>query len=237
MRKCKHEVIVTTFGTAEAYLGEDHGATSRQCSKSFGCGATLSLGASNDGSETVQIEIRAAELRSLSEAKIAERWGWEDHSDGADGDASDMQSGYVSGYLAAEMATHDDRETRDAMAWPWDPTRPIAGQYEKWFDRIADGIAAEIAKPSSVAEQIEPHPDTLDQPLRSWPPNTGTPGMATDDEIISEIAASPPREPIVQHAESLFGPVLPPDPDDVCLIDSLPEPVSIDDLFDKSGGE
>ena len=52
----------------------------------------------------------------------------------------------VAGFLARELVTHDDRETRDLSAWPWDPSRPIAGQYEEWL--------AEVGPPTDPATKF-----------------------------------------------------------------------------------
>lgn len=98
------------------------------------------LGPANDDSEAVQVEIRAAELEQGSGGATSrdERSGWEQHP--WPGPVNNPEHQYLSmrgwvasrhaGYLARELATHDDRENRDADAWPWDPSRPVAGQYE-----------------------------------------------------------------------------------------------------------
>lgn len=38
-------------------------------------------------------------------------------------------------------------------AWPWDPTRPVAGQYEEWVARIAEQTRHDVA--ASVARHAE----------------------------------------------------------------------------------
>lgn len=98
------------------------------------CNVQLSLGPSNDAG--CEVEIRAASLSSdpLETGTHEENSDWWAHpNDERDADATFQ----TAGYLARELATHDDRETRDADAWPWDVSRPVAGQYEEWIVRTA----------------------------------------------------------------------------------------------------
>jgi len=92
-----------------------------------------------------EIEIRAAELEDASLrawnggvpgiAITVERWGWIDHSCQADviNMPDDDFPAWHAGFLAREMRTHAQRDDRDRDAWPWDPTRPVAGQYGEWL--------------------------------------------------------------------------------------------------------
>lgn len=51
------------------------------------------------------------------------------------------------GWLARELVTHDDRNERDRDAWPWDPSRPIAGQYEQLIRApLTDAERAEVTR-------------------------------------------------------------------------------------------
>lgn len=124
MRKCEHK---TAFAV---WLGDN--TTNAASFYACVCGAigVRSLGPSNDEPEAVRVEMRAAELEHREEwAPISwdEAHGMNIHSGFARGN-SPMSSGHYSGLIARELSTHDDRETRDASAWPWDPTRPIADQ-------------------------------------------------------------------------------------------------------------
>lgn len=127
-RKCRHSLPEITF---RPDISLD-GPFSMRCP----CGAQLSLGPSNDEPAEVKVEMRAAELDAWwsrdalghEEFNVSEADGWMEHA-GAEGDPSG-NGGVVAGWLARELATHDDRATRDADAWSWDPKRPVAGQYE-----------------------------------------------------------------------------------------------------------
>ncbi len=150
-KRCRHARTSTIWHQVE---GANAIAVARRCTK---CRVRLSLGPSNDAMDEVQVEIRAVELL----AKIvkvkqfsSEQFGWEDHVDcGYDPLATDMDSiGYLSGWLARELATYDDRETRDADAWAWDPSRPVAWQYEEQLASSARGLA-ELERLQRVREE------------------------------------------------------------------------------------
>lgn len=112
---------------------------------------TRSLGPSNDVG--CEVEIRAAERAGDASVRfVGERWGWDLHEDKGRVDSRFEHywidsPGVMAGWLAREIATHDDRETRDATAWPWDPTRPVAGQYEEWL--------AEVGHPTDPSTKFE----------------------------------------------------------------------------------
>ena len=102
------------------------------------------FGPTNDAS--VQSEIRAAELEAwavvdeldLPAAGALEHEcdGWLMHCRGGDllGPlAHTVRSAVDAGWLACEMSRHEERGERDAGAWTWDPTRPVAGQYAEWL--------------------------------------------------------------------------------------------------------
>ena len=104
------------------------------------CDAQLALGPSNDAG--CEVEIRAAWLEHVARTERHaptvgftrnEDFGWDEHQHPAAYAHSAHIDKRLSGYLARELFTHDDLESRDATAWPWDPTRPIAGQYEEWL--------------------------------------------------------------------------------------------------------
>lgn len=87
----------------------------------------------NDKPKAVQIEIRAAEIAvELTSGNpvctVYERGGLGAYAAGC----TPSSRGHA-GWLAREIMTHNDREYRDADAWPWDPSRPVAGQYEEWL--------------------------------------------------------------------------------------------------------
>lgn len=142
-RKCEHMRASYTFRDAPARhgfyntewapdFGYDDDVTGAKCDS---CGATLPLGPSNDDSDAVRVEIRAAEIAASKRGEPgylrgeSEVSGWTDHW--MCGDLMDEEPWeWAAGWISREISTHDDREARDAPAWPWDPTRPLAGQYE-----------------------------------------------------------------------------------------------------------
>lgn len=139
-KRCKHELAKITLRdgtTRPGFIRSD--VLSAKCDD---CGEQLSLGESNDEPVAVKIEMRAAELEpiwglklmsTLIERSQGEIDGGDCHSMHALGETrgGDYPATLDAGWLAREMATHDDREARDrdASAWPWDPTRPLADQY------------------------------------------------------------------------------------------------------------
>lgn len=157
------------------------------------CGSRFSLGESNDVPAEVQIEMRAAELDYSRRAERAmETFGYVAHRDHLT-PSIDIER---AGWLAREMATHNDRETRDATAWPWDPSRPVAGQYEAWeYERHR------AAEPDCRDEdEDDPPADHDDIPIRAGAPEAIglTPrqlreqtaaGVAAEDEIREHLRA------------------------------------------------
>lgn len=144
-KACKHDAAIYTWR-------ENHvGPVASQCSPVFGCGATLSLGPSNDDGSSVKVELRSAELDAwyiADDLPVIQETGWSEHEiDGwgahcSRGDlvgplADLIRPEFDAGWLACEMTMHEIHEERDAHAWPWDPTRPLAGQYEEW-ERAAE---------------------------------------------------------------------------------------------------
>lgn len=99
------------------------------------CELELSLGPSNDESDAVHLEMRAAVLEDTDHwgplhVSIRERWGIEDHhrDDSSDGDEYVSTDEYLAGWLSSELESHDVSAIRDASAWAWDISRPIAAQ-------------------------------------------------------------------------------------------------------------
>ena len=89
------------------------------------CGArgVLSLGLSNDSNPEHADEIHAAQWLAVAETRYS---GLGVRTPYADGD----------GWIALEF---------DGDGWPWDPTRPLAGQYEEWEASQRRAIAGEAA--------------------------------------------------------------------------------------------
>src|SRR5689334_21882194 len=82
----------------------------------------------DDGAGRVAIDMRAANMDYGDSVLWTddELRGWDIHGEGDD--AYPTNDGEACGYLARELATHDDRDDRDADAWPSSVVRPIADQ-------------------------------------------------------------------------------------------------------------
>jgi len=146
--RCKHAAAVHTWRDGEIVAS--------RCSPTLGCGEQLPLGPANDDGDEAQIEIRAAYLAAEMNdpGTIAENNAWWSHPNRDDDDPWS-----TAGYLARELATHDVSDQRDANAWPWDPTRPVAGQYEEQL----------VAEPGSVLPYEGARPDPLESALHTSP--------------------------------------------------------------------
>jgi hypothetical protein len=80
--------------------------------------------------EAVEIEKRATEIAAGACRSWREKSGILEHPESYPLNPS---TSYWSGWLSSEIATPDERATRDADAWPWDPSRPVDWQYEEWI--------------------------------------------------------------------------------------------------------
>lgn len=171
------------------------------------CGTAFPLGPSNDEPASVQVEILAAEVGQSPD--VWRRYMDLDADIEADlvrlvgvgnplglgalspdaqhvhmsplpaaWTASDIAC-YWSGWLALEMSSHDGHEARDAAAWPWDVTRPIAeqeGEIARTIDltaNVLEGIGDEFGNvyeddhaPPSVDPVLQAAAMTVGQRLR-----------------------------------------------------------------------
>lgn len=172
MKRCEHDLTLLRFrdGSERHGLGLTVELTelnkpdflSARCEN---CDFQLSLGPSNDEPAEVQVEMRAAEIERVSAEEIGappvgftanEDFGWDMHMAPAEYTHSVHFAKRAAGYLARELATHDDRETRDADAWPWDPSRPIAEQQDEIADNtpMRAGAASYVGRtPKQIREQ------------------------------------------------------------------------------------
>lgn len=124
-KRCRHTILEVTKNA-------DCQTVALRCKA---CGVQLSLGASNDEPGAVLIEMRAAELEDTEhwgpiDVSNRERWGIEDHQrdDSSDDHGYALTGEYIAGFLSAEIESHGSSATRDASAWSWDISRPIAEQ-------------------------------------------------------------------------------------------------------------
>lgn len=108
------------------------------------------LGPANDSDPNVQIEIRAAAELFITDA---EWYGWLARKNGHEEGILEFGSDWQAGWLAGEMAMFEIAmfEHYERDAWPWDPSRPVAGQYEEW--RAAADIAALEAVEAKLSEE------------------------------------------------------------------------------------
>lgn len=131
--------------------------------------AAPSLGPSNDDSPAVQIEMRAAELEETEHweprrVMTREGWGYLDHlSPGAEPAEDDHASNqdWLAGWLSGELERFDDRDQRDATAWTWDISRPLA---EQLAETAADDAAADALAPAPVRCDWHPEHGADDMP-------------------------------------------------------------------------
>ncbi len=159
--KCKHT------GRAVAILGVDVEAYAcRECDAV----GVRSVGRANDeGNSYVQEEIEAAQIADDPMLAAREdgyfsgyRAGWLAHQ--GDCDPGDVGISWRAGWLASEMAQVDQTTARhlnhDPLAWPWDPTRPIAGQFGEHLRAALAAAGREMHVPPTDAKEQE-HQDML----------------------------------------------------------------------------
>ncbi len=161
--------------------GESRRIFSARC---YVCGAWLPLGPASDDTETVRVEMRAAELEpiwSLKLTSITIRRS-RDEVDGANyhwrTNGGDYLPSVAAGWLARELATHDDREQRDRDAWPWPVDQPIEGPYEDADPDLQAGgpalnlkeILADIDPPLTVTIDSDSTPAAQINGLCDAPP-------------------------------------------------------------------
>jgi hypothetical protein len=124
--RCKHQPIHHGWsGSGYWYEAPYLTRADADASVCATCGAWLSLGPSNDSSEAVRIEIRAAELaRHLADADALCDWTFGDAALGSDEERrgwsiaeSNMQhhsNQWLAGHLARVIATHADTSEEGA---------------------------------------------------------------------------------------------------------------------------
>lgn len=118
MKRCKHRLrrfeTAVVYGRHRALLAcvsFGPGWTSvpgqHRCDS---CGEIIPLGPSNDAGEAVEIEIAAAWLAGHRSLDGCEQCGWEAHRCDYAFAPSDVhdQSDFQAGYLAREIATHEE---------------------------------------------------------------------------------------------------------------------------------
>lgn len=116
MKRCKHYVA----GRYKRYEFDKVSGRSVVTHRCFGCSNQLPIGPSNDEPESVQVEIRAAELSlgrdTLNVCKGCEACGWFAHREsdtyapGIICRSERHRRGFCAGYLAREIAMHDTEE-------------------------------------------------------------------------------------------------------------------------------
>lgn len=228
-KKCKHVGKDLQFG-----YGEARQIMSARCVE---CGEWLPIGPSNDEPEAVRIEMRAAELEETEYWKparvlTAERWGWEDHGDpestAEDEEEYTATSQWAAGWLSGELERFE-REICDVDTWSWDPTRPVAGQYDEWLAAQSwscpvdsmecqirrrctnkcgrlDGMSAdEVAAMFAAAEAVDPNDPTLIEVDGPLPSAACLDTIAAQNPIREPDTAPPDRLAACAGCEVLFG--------------------------------
>lgn len=123
-----------------------------------------SLGPSNDDSAAVQIEISAALLdgqRGIPLGHDASQ-GHRAHQYREDPPFL-ASAAWWTGWLLREIASHDALSDRDADAWAWDISRPLAEQFaETVRDDAAADAMVHVTPENLTDEQIREFHDSLD---------------------------------------------------------------------------
>lgn len=103
--------------TVQYDWGMDSGVQIRIRKWCFGCGTTLSLGPSNDGTPEVKLEIRAAQVEANERLRLGKRWrkaekrGW---MDCLQGHAPEVDHRHQAGWLARQIFNrHEDHDPAD----------------------------------------------------------------------------------------------------------------------------
>lgn len=143
-KRCRHG----NLSTVRAYI-PDVGRADTVVVKHAGtrcddCGLLRPLGPSNDDSDAVRVEIRAAEIAACDGARMSEveARGYGVHPFSDEHPGFNMEGAWsppwLAGWMASEIDSRDLFDVEyDAHSWPWNPTRPVAGQYEEW-ERAAE---------------------------------------------------------------------------------------------------
>lgn len=161
MRKCEHKTVEAVWRNGHESL-DYSGFVALRC---MACGAlgVRSLGPSNDEPEAVRVEIRAAEIAwcagsamSESEAMGYGSHPFHDVDHPAYRERAADSHEFAAGWLGSEIDAHRSEEIDgiDASAWPWDPTRPVAGQYERyaWAASAMRDVAEVAADPATEVD-------------------------------------------------------------------------------------
>jgi hypothetical protein len=117
------------------------------------------LGPANDRPSAVQEEIEALDRLETLEAACNAGFQYGFTAHGRDTDPPEMVGiSWRAGWLAREIETHRERDTRDAEAWPWDINRTIAEQQDEiefwlqWGHR--DPVSALFRAVSDIGSQV-----------------------------------------------------------------------------------
>jgi len=200
-KKCKHDAVTITW---HPETGKE---LASRCSPTFGCGAQLAYGRSNDKPAEVRIEIRAARLidRNGKIGKISMK-EWEGviraaiMREPAPHHIAEGMPKAAIGWLAYEIATH--QEQLDLPAVPLAPAsaeRPPAAQWPP-TGRYC------IEHGTTDCDARHDDDDSVSTPL-----DTPGPEMAASVDVTSSIVATPPaaqapRRPSAQAPASSFDP-------------------------------
>lgn len=185
MTKCKHKARVWVRSDSHPTSPEDPTAVRLVC---VNCDKTLPFGTSNDTPSLVQEEIEAAAICAPDSHYMQfgsnQAAGWVAHPPDEDPPTL-VGTAWRAGWLASEIWS-----SPHSGGWPWDPTRPVAGQYE---EHLLHNEVSIFAPRGSIGELY----DTI--------ATTGGEVRVTE-QTRHDIAASVVRhdfDPMAEHAKRL----------------------------------
>jgi hypothetical protein len=103
------------------------------------CNSPMPWGPASDTPEAM-VELRAAVISLIFEedgrwpGRLSERQGRQGFFTGDNPPGEDDGAAWHAGWLSAAMNIGCGQQLPSAyVGWPWDPSRPVAGQYDAWL--------------------------------------------------------------------------------------------------------
>lgn len=139
---------------------------------------------SNDDPRYVGIEIAAARA-AIDGCSVLQEDGWQSYGTGVDPPWYDGD--WESGWLAHAIVSHGEDNEND---WPWDPTRPIDGQYDEHLEMMRLSEAETGPEPFDLASEA------------AFVAGEGPPALLDPGERIAEQARHDVAASVARHAEA-----------------------------------
>lgn len=176
MAKCDHRTWYAVRGNGHASSSVDPAAIRRVCAR---CDESIPLGPSNDAPIFVVHDIRTADIIASAEENQDGRppgrdvWAWTYRDEGL--------------YIV------DFSEYSEPNDWPWDPTRPVAGQYEEHVEMMRLAEAATGPEPFDLASAA------------AFVAGEAPPALLDHGERIAEQARHDVASSVARHADLETG--------------------------------